>query len=405
MIKDLSNALKSPEDDFVKKVDVAKEFPTQRVPIINSVTKEENKKEESPKEGFWSSHKKLQLVLIASAVALLIIIAIVTTIITKKDKRPKDVQIVNVVSKTEDEARDALNDINVNLEVIGEEYNKDVPAGQIISQEPKYRENYLIKEQSTVKVVISKGQELTKVPKVTGKTKEEAETLIEQAKLVAEIINTKSDDVETGIVIKQEPEVNSEVIAGEKVKVYVSIGNGKKQVTVPVFEGKTEEAAKNLASSVGLKIADIKYETDTTKTNGVVLKQDIQEGKVVDEDTGIIITVNNIPEIVSGTLNINVKSITGYTEKTEIKQVEEKSENSTENTIKEEKTVVKPKNVKLKVLVNNEQVEERTVSEASERESVTIQGIGTVTVKVYIDGNLKRTEQINLSTTKERTIE
>ena len=403
MIKDLSLALKTPEENFIKKSDTKIiDEPTQRVPIINSVTNSENRKEEVKEEEpkFWNKHKKLKIALIAIALVLLLAVAIITTFTSRKAKRPKDVQILNVVSKTEEEARKELEAINVSLEVAGEEFSSDVPAGQIISQEPKFRENYTIKEQSTVKVVISKGQELTNVPKVTGKEKEEAITIIEEAKLKPEIEETKSDTVEAGVVIKQEPESNGEVNAGSTVKLYVSIGTGKKQVTVPVFVGKTEEAARSLATSVGLTITDIKYETDNTKTNGAVLKQDLSEGKVVDEGTGVILTVNNIPEIKSATLNINVKSITGYTEKTETKKIEQE-----DGTTKEEKVTIKPKDVKLKVVVDGEQVEERTVSESSTNETVSIQGIGTVTVKVYIDGNLKKTEQINLNTTTEKTIE
>lgn len=394
MIRDLGLALKTPEEDFVKKTNVTIDDPTQRVPIINSVTNSESRKEEQKKvePKFWDKHKKLKIALIIATLILLLTVAIVTTVISRKAKRPKDVQIINVVSKTEDEARQELEAINIKLEVAGEEYNSEVPEGQIISQEPKYRDNYKIKEQSTVKVIISKGQELTKVPKVTGKEKEEASNLIEEAKLVVETEETKSDTVEAGIVIKQEPEAGSEINAGETVKIYVSIGTGKKQVTVPVFVGKTEEAARNLATSVGLTIADVKYDTDNTKTNGVVLKQDISEGKVVDEGTGVILTVNKIPEIVSGTININVKSITGYTEKTETKQIEQE-----DGTIKEEKVTIKPKDVKLEVKVNDKPVYQEYVSENDENKSVSIEGIGTVTVEVWIDGILKRTKQINLN--------
>ena len=67
--------------------------------------------------------------------------------------------------------------------------------------------------------------------------------------------------------------------------------------------------------------------------------------------------------------------------------------------------VTKPEQVTLKVTVNDEQVEEKKVSEASTAETVKVQGVGTVTVKVYINGNLKRTEQFNLNNSTTLTIE
>lgn len=75
---------------------------------------------------------------------------------------------------------------------------------------------------------------------------------------------------------------------------------------------------------------------------------------------------------------------------------------STTNTIGE---TVKPEQVTLKVTVNDEQVESKKVSEASTSEVVKVQGVGTITVKVYINGNLKRTEQLNLNSSNTLTIE
>ena len=45
--------------------------------------------------------------------------------------------------------------------------------------------------------------------------------------------------------------------------------------------------------------------------------------------------------------------------------------------------------------VNGEQVLSENVNTMTTDKSVSIQGIGTVTIKVYLDGNLKRTENIN----------
>lgn len=59
----------------------------------------------------------------------------------------------------------------------------------------------------------------------------------------------------------------------------------------------------------------------------------------------------------------------------------------------------------MKVTVNGEQVLSENVNTMTTDKSVSIQGIGTVTIKVYLDGNLKRTENINLNTQSSITIE
>lgn len=88
---------------------------------------------------------------------------------------PKDVQIPDLVNKTQNEAEQIVKDLKLKLVVKSEEYNENVEEGKIISQDPAYQENYTIKEHSEISVVVSKGTETVEVPDVVGKTREEAE--------------------------------------------------------------------------------------------------------------------------------------------------------------------------------------------------------------------------------------
>ena len=88
---------------------------------------------------------------------------------------PPEVELPNVVGLSKEEAQKDIEDAKLKFEVEKEEYNKDVPEGFVISQNPIYMEKYnKVKQNSTVKVVISKGQEKTKVPKVVGMKQDEA---------------------------------------------------------------------------------------------------------------------------------------------------------------------------------------------------------------------------------------
>ena len=94
-----------------------------------------------------------------------------------------------------------------------------------------------------------------------------------------------------------------------------------------------------------------------------------------------------------GTVNINLKSITGYKEQKD-----------------EDGNVIKPENVSLKVTVtsgeNVETAYENKISPATEKISVPITGKGTVVVKVYIDGVLGgRERSMNLNKETTLTIE
>ncbi len=281
-----------------------------------------------------------------------------------------------------------------------EEYNQEVPEGFVISQIPPYRESGTVKEKSTIKIVVSKGQETTVVPKVAGMKKEEAIQAIEEAKLKVQVVEETSKTIEAGYVITQEPAEKTEINAGETITIKVSTGTGIKQVSVPYVVTKTEEEARKTLTDSGLKIKQVIYTEDTTKDDGKVVKQDIEAGSTVDEGTEVTITVNKIPQVKTGSVKINVKSITGYEE-----PEKEKDDNTTTDTTTKPTPAPTPRQVTLKVLVNEEQVEEKKVSEASTNETIKVQGIGTITIKVYINGNLKRTEQLNLNDKDTLTIE
>ena len=63
------------------------------------------------------------------------------------------------------------------------------------------------------------------------------------------------------------------------------------KIVVPNVIGKTETAAKDALIGLNVKVI---FEEDTSKTNGVVLKQSIAAGTSVDKKTTITLTINNI---------------------------------------------------------------------------------------------------------------
>ena len=141
------------------------------------------------------------------------------------------------------------------------QYNTEYEAGQIISQEPKFVDGRKIKQNTDVKVVLSLGTEKTTVPKLAGLTKAEAETAAKDAKVKLEIIEEVSKTVEAGYVIKQETEPDTEINAGDTVKVYLSIGTGIEQVVVSSVLYKDEATARQTLEGLGL-VVEIEYGKD-----------------------------------------------------------------------------------------------------------------------------------------------
>ena len=402
MLRDLKEVTKNPNGEYVVLDSRPKDAATQRIDISDTkVVKEANQKstsrpQQKPKKenkviAFFKAHKAVRILSIILACILVFFITMGITIGVIDSGKPKQIQIPNLIGKTLEEVKKITEENGLKYEVTEEFSSSADDKDKVISQEPKYTANYKVLENSTVKVVISKGLEMTKIPKVVGLTKAEAEKAIREAGLKAEFGEEISETVPVNVIIKQDPEENKEVPKGTLVGMAVSKGNGKEEKIVPNLVGKTEEAAKAELEANKL-VASVKYEENMQKSNGVVLKQDKEAESRVDEGTTITITVNKLPEIKTGTVNVNIKELTGY------KEPEKKeTTNNTTNSTEEEETTTSPKDVKLTVMVDGSTYYEEDHSEDTENVSVSIEGIGNVRIQVKIDGDVKADKYLDLN--------
>ena len=394
ILSDLRKALKNPDGEFVEELSYDATAKTQKIntDIYGNIQDSENRKSRNvKKEGkfktFVKTHKGLSIFL---GLIILFIVSLGGTLGILSITNPPEVNMPKVVGMSKEEAQKAIEDAKLVFEVEKEEYDKEVPEGHVISQDPAYMEKYnKVKQGSTVKVVISKGQEKTVVPNVKGKEREEAIELIEEANLKAEVIEETSKTVKQGYVVSQEIEPDTEVLAGDTIKIHVSIGTGIKQVTVVNVVGQSEADAKKTLEDLGLKV-NIAYEEDTNKDSGIVLKQSTDVGKVVDEGTTITITVNKLVETRNVAVSINVKQITGGYE-------EENNENTTENKIE---------TVNIEIKVNNEQVytDSNIDKNSTNKEAqVPIKGNNVTVTLIITDkngGSWSRTQTVSTNTEK-----
>lgn len=392
MLNDLNNALKDPEGDFVDNTNYSsvEDGATRVIPTINN---EDIRRESMRNDNFFIQHKKMSIFL---GIVLLFFISIFGTNFILKLTKPKETSIPNLVGISKEEAEKLITDNKLEVGEVKEEYNSETELGYVISQDPVYRENFKIKEGSKINYVVSLGLEETTVPKVVGKTEEEAIQLLEEAKLKYEIKEENSKKVETGYVIEQETEADKKVNAGDTVILHVSLGI--KMITAPSVLGKTEKDATKELKNKGFKVI-VATEEDTSKDNDTVIKQSIDAGTEVEDESSITITVNKIVKTKNATLTLNVKSILGGKYTTEVIDTGKKDEQG--KPIVEEKI----KDVKVKITVGSDTVFNDNVDPTTTSLIQSISGKGTVTVKVYIDDVLKKTKDINLNETNKLTIE
>ena len=320
MLKDLNMALKDPEGDFVKTSSNDMAY-TQRIDTIpedainrSTEPSNEKKKKKSKLGEYFAKHPAAKVILIILLVILIPVIGFFGTQALLNAGRGKDIALPNFVNMTKEEAEKTATDSKLQLE-ISEEFSSDVDAGKVISQDPPYVDGYLVKEESTVKIVISKGENIKIVPDVVGKSQEEADQAIATEELKVEVIQEASSKIQAGYVIRQDPEAEEELNAGETVKIYVS--TGVKQITMEHVVGEKEDEAKKTLTDLGFEV-NIVYEEDTSKDDGIVLKQSLDSGKTVDDGTQVTLTVNKVVATKDVNVIINLKQITGgYTEPAE----------------------------------------------------------------------------------------
>ncbi|CDE55674.1 serine/threonine protein kinase with PASTA sensor(S) [Clostridium sp. CAG:269] len=387
MLVDLKKSLKDPEGDFVEELEYD---PTARTQVIdtnayrdNKQTKNSSGKKDGKFKTFVKTHKGLSIFI---GLLLLFVLSLGGTMLVLNLTNPPEVAMPNVVGLSKEGAQKEIENVKLKFEIEKEEYNKDVPEGFIISQDPTYMEKFnKVKQGSTVKVVVSKGEEKTTVPKVVGMEKDKAVKALEDAKLKVEIVEESSKKVQEGYVISQETSPDTEAFAGDTIKIHVSTGVEK--ATVPDVIGKSQADAKKTLEAQGFVVA-VTTSEDSSKENGIVLKQSLDSGKTVEKGSTVTITVNSYEASKTMSVNINVKAITGgYSEETS-------NSNTTESkTVKTVSITLKSGN---NTLYSDSGVDKNTTSK-----STTISGKGsmdlTLTITDSNGGSWTRTKSVNFS--------
>ena len=353
MLADLRQALKNPNGDFVDDRDYDATARTQKIntDLYGNVDEDNNKRNGKKDNKFVAFIKRHKVLSSFIGLILLFAISLGGTLAYLNITNPAEVELPDIVGMSKEEAQKTVEDLKLVFEVSSEEFNKDVPEGYVISQDPTYIADYNVKEGSTVKVVISKGQEKTTVPNVEGEERSEAIKMLEDAKLKAEVVEETSKTVKEGYVISQEVEADSEAYAGDTIKIHVSTGTGIRQVTVQNVVGQTEANAKSTLEGQGLKV-NVNY-VEATSNDGRVTAQSVTGGTTVDEGTTVTLTVNKVAENKDIVVNVSVKKLVES-------YFAEKNEETEETT---------NKNVNVKV--NNET---RTVSSTTENCQITLSG-------------------------------
>ena len=166
------------------------------------------------------------------------------TLTVSKGKERYDVP--TLAGKTRDQAESALRKVKLTLGTVTEAYDETVGVGKVVSSDPG--QGTPLKRGDAVALVLSLGPAPINVPDLTGKTLDEATSLLQSLGLeITTGDEVYSVDVPEGQIAEQEPATGT-LKRGETVTVHVS--KGPELIEVPdVFRKSTDEAVAILKAA------------------------------------------------------------------------------------------------------------------------------------------------------------
>ena len=206
-------------------------------------------------------------------------------VVISSGEEAKMTTIPSVVGLAEADAEKALQAKNLVVKKGDPVYSDDVEQGEVVSVSPS--EGAEVKEGTTVTLVISKGNQPTKVPKLTGKSQSDAEAALSQAGLSGNATEDYSDTVEKGLVISQDTDAGKEVSKGTTIGYVVSKGPKLTVVPVPSIISFDKNTAEKKLKEAGLTPEYIGDDYSDNYPKGQVFYQSVSGGTQEEKGTTV----------------------------------------------------------------------------------------------------------------------
>lgn len=220
------------------------------------------------------------------------------------------VDIPNVVDKPLAEAKKILEDNKLRVEV--ESQNDEAKPKDIVIRQSQ--SNMQVNAGATIKLTVSDGPEIKKMPDVTKLKLADAKTKLISFGFKSENIKIDQQflEAEPETVTSQKPAVNEEYTLPGDVKVELIVSKGRETFKMPNLVGKTENEAKTFLSANRLKLSKdgIVRQPSYKQSKGRVTKQfPFEPDDDVTPGTEITLTVSSglPPEAGQMTVPVQIK--------------------------------------------------------------------------------------------------
>jgi serine/threonine-protein kinase len=197
------------------------------------------------------------------------------------------VSVPDVVGKTQDDARQLLEDQGLRVNAV-QIYSQQA-VGTVIAQAPKAGSK--IVQGSTVRINVSQGPQPVGVPPVIGQSYDSAAAELTAAGFVVGRVDVESTRP-AGTVVGQDPGANTLQPPGTKV--ILSVSRGPQTTAVPDVEGLDRGSAVAQLRNAGFQVTVEEQDTEDPAENGIVLSQDPGAGAQARPGSAIVIVVGKL---------------------------------------------------------------------------------------------------------------
>lgn len=337
LIEDLKKSLVSPDEDFVKVMDMDTGGATRKISRdeLNEIKKQSGRKtshtEEirlkkndrrtaappsrggKKKQGSYEANYREEeeeeeesrmerFTTVAAVIGAVLIGCIVIVLVGRgigvfnfaPGRQEDSVKMIAVAGMSEAQARQELVGLGLEVSVVYEE-NADVAEGQVIGA--SVMEGTQLSAGDKVELTVS-GTSGVKIPDVKNKSLAEAVSELEAEGFVPEKNEGFSDTVAKGNVMAQNPEAGTGAERGSTVTITVSQGAQESRVPMPDVMGMLPEDAKTTLEASGLNVGNVEeVNNDNETTVGKVCYQSYSVGTEVEPGTTVDLHVSIGPKV------------------------------------------------------------------------------------------------------------
>jgi serine/threonine-protein kinase len=159
--------------------------------------------------------------------------------------------IPSLKGRTLDEATTVLDKLHLKTGDLSTAYDEKVDKGKVIKS-ADFGVGTLVKRNTVVDLVVSKGRKPIDIPNYTGKRESEAKAGLEKAGFEVAVTHGYSDDVDKGRVISQSPNSGK---GFKKDTITIKVSRGPEFIKVPKVLGKKRSEAEKILEDAGFKVS------------------------------------------------------------------------------------------------------------------------------------------------------